>query len=41
VTHFVLSDTPHRSEIVRLGDQLLPRLRPETAAVGAMVAADG
>jgi len=24
----VLSDTPYRSEAVRLGDQLLPLLRP-------------
>lgn len=28
VTHFVLSDTPYQSETVRLGDQLLPLLRP-------------
>jgi alkanesulfonate monooxygenase SsuD/methylene tetrahydromethanopterin reductase-like flavin-dependent oxidoreductase (luciferase family) len=27
ISHFVLSDTPYRSEVVRLGDQLLPRLR--------------
>jgi alkanesulfonate monooxygenase len=27
VTHFVLSDTPYRRELVRVGDQLLPRLR--------------
>ncbi|RDG33700.1 LLM class flavin-dependent oxidoreductase, partial [Streptomyces corynorhini] len=27
VTHFVLSDTPYRQEAVRIGDQLLPRLR--------------
>lgn len=27
VTHFVLSDTPYRSEIARVGDALLPRLR--------------
>ncbi len=27
VTHFVLSDTPYRRELVRAGDQLLPRLR--------------
>lgn len=31
VTHFVLSDTPYRREIIRVGDQLLPLLR-ETAA---------
>jgi alkanesulfonate monooxygenase len=27
VTHFVLSDTPYRRELIRVGDQLLPRLR--------------
>ena len=27
VTHFVLSDTPYREEIVRIGDQLLPLVR--------------
>ncbi|GAA3777145.1 LLM class flavin-dependent oxidoreductase [Plantactinospora mayteni] len=27
ITHFVLSDTPYRSEITRQGDQLLPLLR--------------
>lgn len=27
ITHFILSDTPYRSEIPRAGDQLLPRLR--------------
>jgi alkanesulfonate monooxygenase len=27
VTHFVLSDTPYRRELARVGDQLLPRLR--------------
>ncbi|ETB51521.1 alkanesulfonate monooxygenase [Mycobacterium avium 10-5560] len=27
VSHFVLSDTPYQSEVVRLGDQLLPLLR--------------
>ncbi|MGX1566309.1 LLM class flavin-dependent oxidoreductase [Streptomyces sp. NPDC055506] len=27
ITHFVLSDTPYKQEIARLGDQLLPRLR--------------
>lgn len=26
ITHFVLSDTPYREEIARIGDQLLPRL---------------
>jgi alkanesulfonate monooxygenase len=26
ITHFILSDTPYRDEIVRIGDQLLPRL---------------
>jgi alkanesulfonate monooxygenase len=28
ITHFVLSDTPYREEAVRVGDHLLPRLRP-------------
>lgn len=32
VSHFVLSDTPYKSETVRLGDELLPLLRP--AVVG-------
>ncbi|HWG28557.1 LLM class flavin-dependent oxidoreductase [Actinospica sp.] len=27
ITHFVLSDTPYKSEISRIGDQLLPLLR--------------
>ncbi len=27
VTHFILSDTPYRNEIVRVGDQLLPLIR--------------
>lgn len=27
VSHFVLSDTPYKSEVGRVGDQLLPRLR--------------
>ncbi len=27
ITHFVLSDTPYRSEVARIGDQLLPLLR--------------
>ena len=27
VTHFVLSDTPYRREMIRVGDRLLPRLR--------------
>ncbi|MEV7422194.1 LLM class flavin-dependent oxidoreductase [Streptomyces sp. NPDC091212] len=27
VTHFVLSDTPYKQETIRIGDQLLPRLR--------------
>jgi alkanesulfonate monooxygenase len=31
ITHFVLSDTPYREEITRIGDQLLPLLAdPET-----------
>lgn len=29
ITHFVLSDTPYRREIARVGDQLLPLLRGE------------
>ena len=29
ITHFVLSDTPYRTEIARVGDQLLPLLRDE------------
>lgn len=28
ITHFVLSDTPYRSEVVRIGDQVLPFLQP-------------
>ena len=31
VTHFVLSDTPYRQELERVGDQLLPLLRGEGA----------
>ncbi|MEV6008642.1 LLM class flavin-dependent oxidoreductase [Streptomyces sp. NPDC051976] len=27
ITHFVLSDTPYKQEISRIGDELLPRLR--------------
>ncbi|MGW6235958.1 LLM class flavin-dependent oxidoreductase [Streptomyces sp. NPDC055094] len=27
ITHFVLSDTPYKEETIRIGDQLLPRLR--------------
>lgn len=27
ITHFVLSDTPYKPEIARIGDELLPRLR--------------
>lgn len=27
ITHFVLSDTPYKQEISRIGDQLLPKLR--------------
>ncbi|SEP01749.1 alkanesulfonate monooxygenase [Actinacidiphila rubida] len=34
ITHFVLSDTPYREEIARIGDQLLPRLRAADAPVG-------
>jgi alkanesulfonate monooxygenase len=29
VTHFVLSDTPYKTEIARVGDQMLPLLRQE------------
>jgi alkanesulfonate monooxygenase len=32
VTHFILSDTPYRREVARIGDHLLPRLRPEHLA---------
>ena len=32
VTHFVLSDTPYKQEIARVGDQVLPRLRAGIAA---------
>ena len=41
ITHFIISDTPYRSEIPRLGDQLLPALRarldasPASPAVSA------
>lgn len=31
VTHFVLSDTPHKQEIARIGGHLLPRLREPSA----------
>jgi alkanesulfonate monooxygenase len=31
ITHFVLSDTPYKREIIRVGDQLLPLLREPTA----------
>lgn len=33
VTHFVLSDTPYEREIARVGDGLLPLLRPERAVL--------
>jgi alkanesulfonate monooxygenase SsuD/methylene tetrahydromethanopterin reductase-like flavin-dependent oxidoreductase (luciferase family) len=32
ISHSVLSDTPYRREIVRIGDQLLPRLRGRAGA---------
>jgi alkanesulfonate monooxygenase len=32
VSHFVLSDTPYRSEVGRIGDQVLPQLRQPTPA---------
>jgi alkanesulfonate monooxygenase len=36
ITHFVLSDTPYRQEAVRVGDELLSRLRrPAVAPAGA------
>ncbi|WP_329368013.1 LLM class flavin-dependent oxidoreductase [Streptomyces sp. NBC_00669] len=31
ITHFVLSDTPYRTEVARIGDQLLGRLRQPSA----------
>ncbi|MFJ1647770.1 LLM class flavin-dependent oxidoreductase [Streptomyces sp. NPDC088258] len=31
ITHFVLSDTPYKQEIRRIGDRLLPRLREPLA----------
>ena len=35
VSHFVLSDTPYKSEVVRIGDELLPLLRqPDTRRAG-------
>jgi alkanesulfonate monooxygenase len=33
ITHFILSDTPYREEIIRIGDQLLPLLDNATAQV--------
>ena len=31
ISHFILSDTPYKQEIIRVGDELLPRLRaPES-----------
>jgi alkanesulfonate monooxygenase len=32
ITHFVLSDTPYKQEIIRVGDQLLPKLREALGA---------
>ncbi|MYS21426.1 alkanesulfonate monooxygenase [Streptomyces sp. DvalAA-14] len=32
VTHFILSDTPYRPEVARIGDQLLSRLRERNPA---------
>jgi len=32
ITHFILSDTPYKQEIVRVGDQLLGRLREPAVA---------
>jgi alkanesulfonate monooxygenase len=32
ITHFVLSDTPYKGEVVRVGDELLSRLRDPVAA---------
>ncbi|GAB6903288.1 LLM class flavin-dependent oxidoreductase [Kineosporia succinea] len=34
VTHFVLSDTPYREELARIGDQLLPLLRSDPLVAG-------
>ena len=34
ITHFVLSDTPYKREIARVGDQLLPLLRETGAQQG-------
>jgi alkanesulfonate monooxygenase len=39
ITHFILSDTPYRQEIVRLGDQLLSRLAEPDTGVSAGVSA--
>ncbi len=33
VTHFILSDTPYRDEAVRVGDQLLAKMKPATAGI--------
>lgn len=32
ISHFVLSDTPYKQEIIRIGDELLPRLRASEGA---------
>lgn len=32
ITHFILSDTPYRDEIIRIGDQLLPLLHHHPTA---------
>jgi alkanesulfonate monooxygenase len=40
VTHFVLSDTPYKQEIARVGDQVLTRLRAAIDARGGSVTAD-
>ena len=39
VTHFVLSDTPYLREAARVGDELLPRLRPVAATTTGAVPA--
>ncbi|HEX3803442.1 MAG TPA: hypothetical protein VHV75_11435 [Solirubrobacteraceae bacterium] len=36
ITHFILSDTPYRTEIARHGEQLLPRLRELCAGSRAL-----
>jgi alkanesulfonate monooxygenase len=40
VTHFVLSDTPYKQEIARVGDQVLTRLRAEIVANAGLATTD-